>query len=66
MVRALQRAGWEVKDQRGSHVGMVNSEGRKVSVPVHATHDLKPGIRDAILRDAGLSADDLRRLLGRR
>jgi len=62
-VKALQRAGFVVRRQRGSHV-VLTSGGRTVSVPVHGGRDLKPGTLRGLLRDAGLTVADLRCLLG--
>ena len=61
-VKALQRAGFVVRRQSGSHVVLTKGE-RTVSVPVHAGRDLKPGTLRGLLRDAALTADDLHRLL---
>lgn len=61
-VKALQRAGFVVRRQRGSHVVLTSGE-RTVSVPVHGGRDLKPGTLRGVIRDAGLTVADLRRLL---
>ena len=65
-VRALQRAGWVVARQRGSHALLVHPDkpGRQpVTVPVHAGRILKPKTLASILDQAGLSVDEMRRLL---
>ena len=64
LVRALERAGWVRRRQTGSHVimGHPANPGRAV-VPVHAGQTLPPGIITRVLRDTGLTLDDLRRLL---
>lgn len=63
MVRALVRAGYVEFRQKGSHLHLVReADGRKVTVPVHGG-DLPVGLIAEILRQAGLSADDLRQLL---
>ena len=63
-VRALQRAGFAVRRQRGSHVVLTGPEGwRQVSVPVHGGRDVQAGTLRAIIRDAGLSVEEFRRLL---
>jgi len=63
-VRALERAGFVVRRQSGSHVVLTGPEGRRqASVPVHGGRDLKPGTPRAIMRDAGLSVEEFRRLL---
>lgn len=60
MVRALERAGFHLERQKGSHMVYVGAAGsRTVVVPRHST--LKPGTVSAILRAAGLSREDLSR-----
>jgi predicted RNA binding protein YcfA (HicA-like mRNA interferase family) len=54
--------GWVVARQRGSHVRLKKSGQRHaLVVPLH--RELRRGTLAGILRDADLSADDLRRLL---
>ena len=62
-VRALERAGWEVQRQRGSHVSL-KKQGVAliVTVPLHR-RDLPRGTLAAILKDAGLTIDEFTRLL---
>jgi predicted RNA binding protein YcfA (HicA-like mRNA interferase family) len=62
LVRALERDGWTVVRQRGSHVRLKKANRRNaLVVPLH--RELRKGTLAGILRDAGLSADDLRNLL---
>jgi predicted RNA binding protein YcfA (HicA-like mRNA interferase family) len=64
-LRALQRAGWAVARQRGSHALLVHADlpDRLVTVPLHAGRTLKPKTLASILKQAGLSVDELRSLL---
>lgn len=62
LIKALEQDGWEVARQRGSHVRLKKTEQRHaLVVPLHK--EIKRGTLAGILRDADLSADDLRRLL---
>lgn len=64
LVAALERAGYRVVRQKGSHVRLRADGGeahKPLTVPLH--REVKPGLLRAILRDAGLSADELRKLL---
>ncbi len=62
LVRALERAGWEVARQRGSHVRMKHPDrDMPLTVPLH--RELKKGTLAGILSDASLDADELPRLL---
>ena len=63
--RALIRAGFVEVSQRGSHLRLerVSNAGiQRVVIPMHVG-DLKTGTLHAILSAAGMSEDDLRRLL---
>ena len=63
-IRALERRGFVVERQRSSHVTLSHPvTKRHVTVPVHASRDLKPGILRRIIRDAGLTVDGFRELL---
>ena len=60
-VKALRRAGFEAVKQRGSHLKLRHSEsGRICVVPLH--RELATGTLASILRQAGLTPDDLRLL----
>ena len=61
VVRALGRAGFEQVSQRGSHVKLRHPDGPMAIVPLH--RQLARGTLHSILRQAGLSADQLRELL---
>jgi predicted RNA binding protein YcfA (HicA-like mRNA interferase family) len=60
--RALERAGFYLKRQKGSHMVLRrDSPFAQVVVPAHASIDT--GTLAAILESAGISADDFRALL---
>jgi predicted RNA binding protein YcfA (HicA-like mRNA interferase family) len=62
LVKALERAGWQLARQRGSHVRLKHPDRRNaVTVPLH--RELKRGTLAGILNDAGLDPDQLRRFL---
>jgi len=64
MVRVLEKAGFLFDRQNGSHRIMWHPQLRRaVTVPVHAGETLSPKTLSSILRQAGLTADDLRDLL---
>jgi predicted RNA binding protein YcfA (HicA-like mRNA interferase family) len=54
-VRALERLGFSIRRQTGSHVRMTQGN-RRVSVPMH--RNLVVGTLQNILRQAGVSLDD--------
>ncbi|MFC2045956.1 type II toxin-antitoxin system HicA family toxin [Chloroflexota bacterium] len=66
VIRVLERLGYQVVRQRGSHIRLrdeSNSEHLPVTVPGHRS--LKPGLLRQILRDANLTVDEFVALLKR-
>jgi len=57
LIRALERAGFQIIRQRGSHVRMKHPDGRIVTVPVHPGRDIGRGLLRKILRDAELTRE---------
>lgn len=54
MIKLLKSNGFEVVNQNGSHIKMKNPvTGRQTEVPMHCK-DLKKGLENAILKQAGL------------
>lgn len=54
MIKHLKKNGFEIVGQNGSHVKMRNAEtGHQTEVPYHSS-DLKRGLEQAILKQAGL------------
>lgn len=65
-MNALQKEGFELVRQRGSHVQLrkwVRGEKVTFPVPVHKGKTLKPGTLNGILRKAGVSPERLLELL---
>lgn len=62
LIRALERDGWTVVRQRGSHVRLKKA-GRRVALVVPLHKEIRKGTLAGVLRDAGLTADELRELL---
>jgi predicted RNA binding protein YcfA (HicA-like mRNA interferase family) len=62
LVRALERLGWQVVRQRGSHVRLRHpARSMFLVVPLH--RELKRGTLNGILKDAGIDREELRALL---
>jgi predicted RNA binding protein YcfA (HicA-like mRNA interferase family) len=61
--RALGRAGFYRKSQKGSHVKMRHADGRSAIVPTH--DEVAPGTLRSILKQARVTPDEFARLLGR-
>jgi predicted RNA binding protein YcfA (HicA-like mRNA interferase family) len=62
VVRALERAGFEVVRISGSHHVMKHPDGRTVPVPVH-NRDIAKGTLRNILAIIGMTTEELRNLL---
>jgi predicted RNA binding protein YcfA (HicA-like mRNA interferase family) len=64
LLRALRHDGWSELRHRGSHVILTHATKLGlVVVPMHKGQTLPTGLVSGILGDAGLSADELWRLL---
>jgi predicted RNA binding protein YcfA (HicA-like mRNA interferase family) len=61
LLAKLQRAGFMVKRQSGSHVVLRHPNGRQTYVAMHPG-DIPAGTLRAIVRQSGLSEEELRRL----
>ncbi len=63
IVAALEKLGFSLARQSGSHMIYKNAAGKRVTVPFHASKILHPKLLQSILRDADLSAEKLPELL---
>ncbi len=65
VVRALERAGFEVVRIKGSHHMMEHPEEptRRTVVPVHAGTDIKSGLLRKIIDNAGLTVEEFLELI---
>jgi len=59
----MERTGFALARQSGSHQIYKNAAGKRVTVPFHASKILHPKVLKNILRDAELSPEDLEKLL---
>ena len=57
VVRKLERAGFTLRRQSGSHARYAHPDGRGVTVPIHPGDVPLPVLR-SIMRQAGLSDED--------
>jgi predicted RNA binding protein YcfA (HicA-like mRNA interferase family) len=63
LVRLLERAGFMIRGQKGSHVHLFRShDRRRVTVPVHKGRDIPIGTLKSILKDADINIDEVLRL----
>lgn len=64
LVKALLKVGFEKIRQESSHVSLWREQDNKhITIPVHRGKTLGKGLLIRILKDVGLSVDELRKLL---
>ena len=57
-VRVLEKAGFFLARQSGSHRIYKNAEGRRATIPFHSGKVLHPKILKSILRDTDLTVEE--------
>ena len=63
LCKILEKLGFEKIHGKGSHMRFKHSDGRRTVVPVHGNEDLGPGLLLEILKQVGLSREDLEKSL---
>jgi len=63
IIRVLEKVGFALSRQSGSHKIYKSSTGKRVTVPYHKGKVLHPKVLASILRDADLIREDLKNLL---
>jgi predicted RNA binding protein YcfA (HicA-like mRNA interferase family) len=63
VVAALEKAGFSLVRQSGSHMIYKNPAGKRVTVPFHDPTILHPKLLKTIMRDADISVEQLEELL---
>ena len=54
MIKYLQKNGFIIISQNGSHMKLRNTESEKTVIVPYHSNDLKKGLEQAILKQAGL------------
>lgn len=62
-VRVLEKVGFFLARQSGSHRIYKNAEGQRVTVPYHSGKELHPKILKNILRDAHMTHEEFLELM---
>jgi predicted RNA binding protein YcfA (HicA-like mRNA interferase family) len=63
MATVLEKLGFSLTRQSGSHQIYRNASGRRATLPFHGAKTLHPKVLKSIMRDADLTVEDLERLL---
>lgn len=59
LVKVLEKWGFVLVRQSGSHRIYKNKEGRRVTVPFHSKKEIHPKVLRNILADSDMTAEDL-------
>jgi len=63
IIAVLEKAGFSLARQSGSHMIYKNAAGKRATVPLHASRILHPKVIKSILSDAELTVEKLQELL---
>lgn len=63
VIKVLERAGFSLARQSGSHMIFKNSTGLRATVPFHVGKILHPKVLKSIMHEADLTLESLRELL---
>ena len=59
IIVVLEKCGFSLSRQSGSHKIYKNSKGKRATVPYHGSKILHPKVLKSILKDADISLEDL-------
>jgi len=60
LISILKKKGFIFERQSGSHAVFIHPDGRRTTIPIHGKRDIGKGLLHQIMKDSGISADDLR------
>lgn len=63
IISILEKLGFSLARQNGSHKIYKNTEGKRATVPFHAGKILHPKVLKSIIRDADIGEERLEKLL---
>ena len=58
LIRILQSIGFIKTRQKGSHVRMEHTDGRKTTIPVHTGEKIGKGLLRKILKDSAIAVEN--------
>ena len=62
VIRVLEKLGFKRIRHSGSHAIFHHSDGRWTTVPIHKSKDVAKGTLHKILKDAGLSYEEFKKI----
>ena len=63
LIKILEKTGFKIIRQKGSHVIMMNDRKTRIVIPVHPRKNIKPGLIRAMIREAEISREKFFKLL---
>jgi len=63
LIKILEKTGFKIIRQKGSHVIMMNDRKTRIVIPVHPGKNIKPGLIRAMIREAEISREKFFKLL---
>ncbi len=63
IIKVLEKCGFMLSRQSGSHKIYKNAEGRRATVPFHSAKILHPKVLKSIMNEANLSIEELKEYL---
>ncbi len=62
-IKVIEKLGFYLDRQKGSHVIYKNSQGQRVVIPIHSGKDIKQGTLMGMIQDIGLDKETFFKLL---
>ncbi len=63
LVKILEKAGFMLVRQKGSHIILMNERRVRIVIPMHTRKDVKAGLVRAIIAEVGLTREEFFDLL---
>ena len=63
LIKILGKAGFKAVRQEGSHLRLINPDGRSTTVPIRGAKEITPQVLGEILKEAKISRDEFFKLL---
>lgn len=63
VISALEKLGFQVDHVTGGHYILRHPDGRRTVVPYHGNRDVKQAVLRSIIRQAGISPEEFKKLI---
>ncbi len=62
LIKILNKIGFIPIRQKGNHMRINHSDGRRTSIPIHSGANVQPGLLRKILRDCKITPDEYNKI----